>query len=294
MKRFILAILLLLCSCVSAIAAYPYDSICEVRVGRSGGSGTLIAVSETQALILSCQHVAETPGMSVQINWAATGETSDGKVLAIGANGLDIAIIICPRPTGLQPVPITLPSWASTKKIINAGFPGLTGTLEWQTGKVVAISTDELRYSCRPIPGMSGGATLDQHGNLVGVITRYGPRYGLSTSGTDMMSFVGRFMKNTTVKTWKSGIIDYSEEVPDGPEATTINAPENYYEFEQFIWEKYIQPFRESVEPKEPDAVEPEDATVSFPTTLEVPKAQVYRPTKKRRERTRRRIFRRR
>lgn len=297
MKRFVLAVCLLLCSCAGAFAAYPYDSICEIRIGRSGGSGTLIAVSETQALVLSCQHVAERPGMTVRINWAATGEQSEGKVRAIGDNGLDIALVICPRPEGLQPVPVTLPSWVSTKKIINAGFPGLTGTLEWQTGKVLAISTEEIRYSCRPVPGMSGGATLDQNGNLVGIITRYGPRYGLSTSGTDMMNFIARFMKNTEVKTWKAGIIDYAEEAPEGPKETYIDAPEDWYEFNQYIWDHYIRPFRESVEreeavPETPDAVEPDDTADLVPVTLKEIEKQVRKP--KKRQRIRRRLFRRR
>jgi len=295
MKQVSLAIVLLLCSCAGAFAAYPYDSICEIRIGRSGGSGTLIAVSETQALVLTCQHVAERPGMTVRINWAATGEQSEGKVLAIGANRLDIAVVICPRPTGLLPVPVTIPSWVSTKKIINAGFPGLTGTLEWQTGKVVGIDSEEIRYSCRPIPGMSGGATLDQNGNLVGVITRYGPRYGLSTSGTDMMIFVARFMKTTTIKTWKTGIIDYSDVAPDGPEATNIKAPDDWHQFQWFVWEEYTKPFRESLEPKEqtpdvPDVVVPEDEPTLLPATLEEPEKHVRKPTKKC-QRIRHRLF---
>lgn len=297
MKQFFLALLLILLPCTILQAAYPYDSICEVRIGKSGGSGTLIAVSQRQALILSCQHVTGRVGRTVRVNWSATGEKSNGKVFAVGSGGLDIALIVCPKPTGLQPVPVTIPSWASTKKIINAGFPGLDDRLEWQTGRVIGIDVDELRYSCRPVPGMSGGATLDQNGNLVGVITRYGPRYGISTSGTAMMSFVGKFMKTTKVETWKAGIIDYSDVVPDGPEDAVIVTPKDWNKFLDHVFEEYILPFRESVEsedvtPDLPGATEPEDTAELHPASLKEIKKQVRKPKKK--QRRIRRLFRRR
>lgn len=109
LRRLFLSIVLLVSCTATVIAAYPYDSICEILVesgrGYSGGSATLIALSDDQALLLTCQHVAERAGKTVKINWAATGETMTGKVIRVAPNGLDAALIVCPRPEGLRAVP---------------------------------------------------------------------------------------------------------------------------------------------------------------------------------------------
>lgn len=188
-------------SAAYSCAAYPYDSICEILVESgtypngdiryNGGTASLVAVAEDQALLLTCKHVAIWPGKAVLINWAATGEEGLGKVIAVGRNQ-DIAMVICPRPKGLRPIPIARASKVESGRITNVGFPGVTGSLEWQTGLIKEVTRFELIYNCRPIPGMSGGVTFDQFGNQIGVITfyhKFRPSGG-SSSGPEMIKFI--------------------------------------------------------------------------------------------------------
>lgn len=294
MKRFFLSAVLSLYICASAFAAYPYDSICQVISGRSGGSATLVAVSDTHALLLTCQHVVHKAGNNVYIHFTSTGEKLHGIVVEVGKNGFDIALVLCPRPKGLRPVPVTLPNWRDTGCITNAGYPGLTGTLEWQTGELRSLGTDVMTYTCRPIPGMSGGATFDQYGNLVGVITRYARRFGQSSSGPDMINFLSKYVQETKPSSFKSSFPSYQDPVPAGPPETLIITPEPYAEWLPFIWEKYnIQPPLEEIRPLLEEKSKKESTTVplAIAATLEV---HIEHDHKRVRKKTRRRrVFRR-
>lgn len=240
-KRFILALFLIIPSTL-LFAGYPYDSVCEIRVDRGGGSATLIAVSDDKALLLTCQHVAERVGDKVKVNWAATGEEGAGAVVAIGEKGLDIALCVVPRPLGLLPVPVTMPSRTKSGPITNIGFPGMTGVLGWQRGEIISISSDELRYDCRPIPGMSGGATLDQYGNVIGVITRYGRSWGLSTSGTDMMYFLRNYAQTHAEAGWVMDAPETTLQLSAAAPAEQVVVPEDWDEFEMYIFWEYLLP----------------------------------------------------
>ncbi len=211
MARHLLTFLILVVGS-NSFAAYPYDSVSEVvvpnarfipgvgHIKANAGSATLIAVSTDQALLLSCKHVAIEAGKEVRVYWPATGEKSVGEVLLVGEHQ-DIAMCICPRPKGLRPIPIRAPRVGST--ITNAGYPGAHSILEWQRGRVSSIGKSRMQYSCKPRPGMSGGATFDEYGNQVGVIIEYWPWGGVSASGPDMLKFVGRFIKSQTEVQWK-------------------------------------------------------------------------------------------
>lgn len=242
MRQLFLVLTFWLSSAV-LFAAYPYDSICEIRVKGSGGSATLIAVSEKNALLLTCKHVALRAGNKVKVYWPATGEKSDGRVLKVGRRGFDIAICICPRPKGLLPVPVTGPSRTKSGRVTNAGYPGLDGTLGWQTGKITNISPSQITVTCRPVPGMSGGATFDQRGNLIGIIIKYGRRSGYSTSGTDMLYFVSQFMTSAkTVNVWMVGTRHNTGKIPVALKKTKVVAPADWDEFLVYIWVRYIEP----------------------------------------------------
>jgi hypothetical protein len=218
-------------------AAFPYDSVCEILVEDgnywAGGSATLIAVSDSKALLLTCKHVAQEPGNEVLINWASTGEQSVGRVIAVGTKQ-DIAMVICPRPIGLRPVPIAQADMEETGKITNVGYPGITGTLEWQTGLLNWVSEYEIDYSCRPIPGMSGGATFDQYGNICGVITHFRPRSGGSASGVKMIEFI-RYVKAhyepSKKVTWETPKPETEKLLGTGEPYTELIMPENPLDF---------------------------------------------------------------
>jgi len=241
--------LVVLCLCVSSNvdAAYPYDSICEIVVSSgsqySGGSATLIAVSKNRALLLTCKHVVLKAGKKVYVHWAATSETSEGRVLRVGKKQ-DIAICIVPRPKGLRPIPIRLPKVGES--IINAGFPGMTGTLEWQTGKILSRSNSEITYNVRPIPGMSGGATFDAFGNQVGIITYYQTfgTGGGSASGVEMIKFIRNFVQYSSRHAkkrvnWCLPRLQLTRRITLAPTENEIRAPKLYSEFVDYVNKTY-------------------------------------------------------
>ena len=242
LRRFFFSIALLFAGTLTALAAYPYDSVCEVAVpnGRqmNAGSATLIAVTEDKALLLTCQHVVLSVGKTVHVNWAATGETSRGKVVAIGKNGLDIALIVCPRPEGLEPVPVASFDPRKDEPILNIGYPGVQGFVAWQMGTVISLNTTDLRYTCRPISGMSGGATLDMYGNLVGVIQYYNPKGGGSTGGRKMLEFLRDYILSGKVK-WVADHPQHEVVAPTPPEAIELKAPEEWRAFLIYLYTEY-------------------------------------------------------
>lgn len=230
-----------------ADAAYPYDSIAEILFDRgdefneyNGGSASLIAVSDTEALLLTCSHVAEEVGGEIRVHWAATGEMSVGRVVATGGRQ-DIALCICPRPKGLYPIPLTLAGLYSSGRITNAGFPGLTGTLEWQTGELTAVRDSTIVYDCRPIPGMSGGVTFDQYGNQIGVIIQYGARGGVSSSGPDMFLFVRGYLQEHKA-VWLAGFL-FNDSLEGHDSDFQMQDYSDYDEFSDYVWDEITGPF---------------------------------------------------
>ena len=150
---------------------------CRYRRGQKEftdwGSGTIIVVSETQVLVLSCKHVIRRPGRYVKAYWPNVpgGFTSYGWSIDVGGTQ-DIAAFITQRPPGVRPVRVQLPR-IDSGPFTNVGFPSGGAGLEWQQGKFGSLSHSEFYYTvARPVPGMSGGATFDRFGNLVGVIVR--------------------------------------------------------------------------------------------------------------------------
>ena len=262
LKRFILSIVLLAASCTAALAAYPYDSVAEilVDVGQqyAGGSASLIATTEDQALLLTCQHVVQRVGNTVLINWVATGEEVEGKVVAIGKNGLDVALVVCPRPADLRAIPVSSFKPCKDEQIINIGFPGLQEVLEWQVGTVTSLDETDLRYTCRPITGMSGGATLDVYGNLVGVIQYYNPDGGGSTSGVDMLVFLRDYVRSAAVK-WAADMPEKVKKLGTPTDVPEVGAPESYREFLIYLYQEYQDgPIREFLEYTTPGEDKPD------------------------------------
>ena len=292
MKRFLLVLAIFFSAYTGTFAAYPYDSVCEIlvkaRQGYNGGSASLVAVSETQALLLTCEHVCEEAGKEVKILWPATGEKMVGRVLKVG-RGLDIAICICPRPKDLRPIPVAYPNIITSGVITNAGFPGVTGTLEWQQGKLQGIDYDQIYYSCRPIPGMSGGATFDQYGNIIGVIVAYGREHGFSTSGKAMAIFLADYMINHKVVDWSPGKVQEEVLLDPPPAEDMIRAPKDYEEFHKIMEEDYE--IKQQPIPQLDTAAD--DTELKKAATLEVREKRVRKSATGRRS-FRRRLFRRR
>jgi hypothetical protein len=270
----------------------------------SSGSATLIAVSEDQALLLTCQHVVRNKGKKAFVHWAATGETGEGKVVRIGSNGLDVALVVVPRPKGLRAIPVTSANGCVDEYIINAGYPGVTGTLEWQKGKVKYLENHQVIYTCRPISGMSGGATFDKYGNQVGVIQFYRRTGGGSTSGPALMSFLAKFIQDNSKTGWYGPAHQREVDIPDAPASQLITAPAKWNDFLDFIVKEYNAPkevlLDKDVEPTEPTLANPKTKTKGV--TVRAPGVTVKvkpsnrnhcSPRKRNSFRSRRRIFRR-
>lgn len=195
-KRFLFA-LLLSTICAPALAEYPWDSVCKVSVALranayNGGSGTLIAVDETSALVLTVKHVAERVGLPTVCNW--NGVRCEGTVLAVSPNA-DLALLRVKRPAGVRPVPVAAAA-PDTGPFVMAGYPGYDREhLRWQQGTYVDHDSITLVVTCRPEPGMSGGATFNRYGQVVGAVSAYGPANGYAGDGSALRALVAPYLK---------------------------------------------------------------------------------------------------
>jgi hypothetical protein len=195
-RRSLLAVCLVLLSSLQALAAFPYDSVCAVVInGRIGGSGTLIAVNEDKAVILTCRHVAMRVGNKAECTFL-NGVTVSGRVHAIHPDRLaDMALLVMDRPEGVEPVPMAVAS-EGTAPFVLTGYPSYSrDKLRWQLGDFYSVSKSELIVTCRPEKGMSGGAAFDRYGRVIGVVAAYGPNYGVVGGGTEWINWVEKYIE---------------------------------------------------------------------------------------------------
>ena len=223
-------------------AAHPYDSVAEIAVKKgtrfNGGSATLIAVSETQGLLLTCQHVVLTKDREVWIRFR--GELRcKGKVYSLAPNGLDAALVICPRPEGIQPVPVVALDPAVGRTIVNAGYPGDDHVLRWQSGTTTSESDTTLRYNVRPIPGMSGGPTFDEYGNLVAVVQFYNRKGGGSTGGRALRAYLADFIKKNAKVAWGGPANPSETKFELVAEGSMEDAPEEFSDWAAWAWDEF-------------------------------------------------------
>ena len=96
------------------------QAVCQLRIGKASGSGTLVGVRDDLALILTCRHVAQRVGAEAVVSWPlADNQQMTGVVTEIvprqpdketdklGRFSTDLAIVICRRPKGVDPVRVT-------------------------------------------------------------------------------------------------------------------------------------------------------------------------------------------
>jgi len=174
-----------------ACAAHPYDAACKVVVQRTarrvvGGSGVLIAVNDTQALVLTVKHVALTQGKTCTCTWG--DQSMSGTVLAVAPDA-DVALLLVARPVGVRPVPLAMPS-ADTGPVVLVGFPGHDrDTMRWQRGEYVELDHNHLTVTCRPEKGMSGGPAFDRYGRVCGTVSAFSKTHELGYCGSGQAMF---------------------------------------------------------------------------------------------------------
>lgn len=196
-----IAIILALTSPV--LAAYPADSVCEIRVLMSGGyeqgSGTLIGVTVDKGVILTAGHVAIREGQKSTILWRMQGnQKSEGVTLAVTDTTADQGLIVCDRPKDIRPVPV-------------AAFDDKCGpwlSLGYRDGKFWTATATGCNYNKNRmelntpyVHGMSGGPTLDNRGFLVGVVSAINApnedaaTIGYSVDGPRLQSLLNQIRK---------------------------------------------------------------------------------------------------
>lgn len=177
--------------------AQPWAAACKVTVNlranlANGGSGTLIGVTQNEALVLTVAHVAERVNMTATCEWG--DQKCHGYVLAVSPTA-DLALILVQRPVGIAPVPVAHAT-PENGPYCMAGFPGYDrDTLRYQWGNYVDHDHDTLVITCRPEKGMSGGPTFDRYGRVVGAVSAYGPRNGYAGDGDALQALVKQFLK---------------------------------------------------------------------------------------------------
>lgn len=269
-----LALCLVLSLLYNAFGAYPYDSVAEIAVPQgarfNGGSATLIAVNETQALLLTCQHVVLTKDRTVKVHWL-DGRKTEGKVFSLAPNGLDAALVICPRPEGLVPVPVRQLKRGVGQIIVNAGYPGNDHVLRWQKGITTKQTDTTLRYNVRPIPGMSGGPTFDQYGNLVAVVQFYNRGGGGSTGGIALLKYLAAFMTIQEKAAWHGPTDAEERSLAEGdPDGSLDDLPEEFSAWAEMIYLKFdcgpVKEFLKFLEDPDSFSLSPKKYTAKVPT----------------------------
>lgn len=161
--------------------------IAPLRDGMALGSGTLVAVNETQGLVISNWHVVEDAAGPISIMFP-DGFSSTGTVLKADRDW-DLAAILIRRPN-VEPVPLATRAPRPGEPLTIAGYgPGTYRAATGRCTQYVApgpnrpLEMVELATSARQ--GDSGGPIFNAQGELAGVLFGTG-------GGATMGSYCGR------------------------------------------------------------------------------------------------------
>lgn len=204
MVRLVL-VLVCLSGCLSEVSADPWDtyrSVCQIDVQKGSrtwqGSGTLVALNGEYGLILSCRHVNTVEGMPVTVSWYGAGNIKTAGVVHYSMPGktfsTDLATVIAKVPSGIRPVPIAKFDTVSGPWY-SVGYRGNV-FLESIASRGSYVEPNLLYLNAPYLGGMSGGATFNRRGELVGVIVA-SDRFtlGVSTDGPALHDMLRAYMK---------------------------------------------------------------------------------------------------
>ena len=172
-------------SAVSRALAATVRLRVEDERGYSFGTGTIIDVSGSDALIVTCGHIfRDSQGkgkITVDLFGAGGVRTVEGRLLGYEADRRDIGFVVIRPGIPIQSVPV-----AARSQPLQVGLPvfsigcnrGADPTVE-QT-RITAVNRyahgPNLEIEGQPIDGRSGGGLFSQKGELIGVCNAADPQ----------------------------------------------------------------------------------------------------------------------
>ncbi len=148
----------------------------KVSSKNKGGSGILISKQEQTYTILTNAHVIS--NKEIHRIQTPDGKTHSATVISQGDSlkGNDLAVLQFQAKENYQIVPLSNTSEiGENQEVFAAGFPDDSREILISNGKISLLSTQplvggyQIGYTNKIRPGMSGGALLNQSGQLIGV-----------------------------------------------------------------------------------------------------------------------------
>ncbi len=145
--------------------------------GEAGGSGFFSA--DYPGWVVTAAHVASLELLSISNGNDIIARPPFEK--KVGPDGLDLALIQCPCPQGINPIRI---EWGKSRikpmdELLVLGYPplpNLAPNLDHvlaqvrQIGSIIRDQRDSIVLSSTTLPGSSGGPVLSRQGRAVGVV----------------------------------------------------------------------------------------------------------------------------
>jgi S1-C subfamily serine protease len=153
-------------SVASTVFAKASPAVVQLLGRGGGGSGVVV---DPSGLILTNRHVvAASQTMRVRF---ATGDERQGRVIAVGDDGLDLAVVQVELPAGVAAAPLgDSDKVAVGETAIAIGSPfGLANTVT--QGIVSAVRRSAIQTDAPINPGNSGGPLFNARGEVIAINT---------------------------------------------------------------------------------------------------------------------------
>lgn len=205
------------------------ESVCRLRVVSAGvvgyGSGTLVHVDPPRALVLTCNHLFESPTDQIEAAFDGRQRFAAERIASDSEHDLAVLLIATPGRTKASLGAARAGEW------LTAGGFGGDGRYQAVRGPVagyatpVGATTPSIRIRGAVRPGDSGGPVMDDLGRLVGVVwgVRRGETY--ATVGSPVSRIIASAKTRLTTPRSQSQAEPLSNGVAPERESTTGSTP---------------------------------------------------------------------